>query len=321
MSTIRIGVIGCANIAFKAMIPAINSLNDKFKLVGVASRYKSKAKDFALRFNTSAFYNYEHLINSKECDAVYIPLPTKLNGVYAELALDNKLHVLVEKTMSDEIDVVNNLNEIAKTYDLSLVENFQFRFHNQMKDIYKILQSDEIGEIRCIKSSFGFPPFKDTKNIRYSSSLGGGALHDVGCYTIKLAQILLGTDISVAASSLFYDDNIDLWGGGLLVCDATKRFAQISFGFDNHYQCNLELWGSKGKLISNRIFTAPPEMNPEIIIEKSSGIKKFKSKKCNHYKNILNHFHKSISNKKIREKEYLENKNQARLVNEIKRKA
>ena len=321
MSTIRIGVIGCANIAFKAMIPAINSLNDKFRLIGVASRNKSKAKEFALNFNTTAYNNYEDLINSNVCDAVYIPQPTKLNGLYSELALRNKLHVLVEKTMSDQLDVVNKLNKIAKINDLSLVENFQFRFHNQIKDIKKISESGEIGEIRCIKSSFGFPPFKDTKNIRYSSSLGGGALNDVGCYTVKVAQIILGTDISVAASSLFFDNKIDLWGGGLLVCNVTKRFAHISFGFDNHYQCSLELWGSKGKLIANRIFTAPPEMDPEIIIEKSSGIKKFQSKKCNHFENILNHFYKSISNKKIRENEYLENKNQARLVNEIKRKA
>ncbi len=321
MSTVKIGVIGCAKIASRSVIPAINKLNTKFKLVGIASREKLKAKNFAKKFNTIPFDDYEKLITSGGCEAVYIPLPTALNGEYAKLALANNLHVLVEKTMSNKFDVVKELNSLAKMRNVSLIENFQFRFHNQLDDIIQIIQSGEIGDIRCLNSSFGFPPFTDKQNIRYSSALGGGALHDVGCYTIKIAQIILGLNINVLSSTLYFDNNINLWGGGLLECPVSKKFAQISFGFDNHYRCSLDLWGSDGRLSSKRIFTPPPEMSPEIRIEKSTGIKKFISKKCNHFEKILDYFYKSIFRKNIREREYIENINQARLINEVKQKA
>ena len=62
-------------------------------------------------------------------------------------------------------------------------------------------------------------------------------------------------------------------------------------------------------------------MNTEIIIENSIETRKLISKKCNHFEKMLDYFYKSIFIKKIKEKEYIENNNQARLINEIKQKA
>ena len=47
----------------------------------------------------------------------------------------------------------------------------------------------------------------------------------------------------------------------------------INFGFDNFYQCNLELLGKKGTLKTSRIFTAPIDYSPKIELENESGKK------------------------------------------------
>jgi predicted dehydrogenase len=118
----------------------------------------------------------------------------------------------------------------------------------------------QIGELRCVRASFGFPPFPDAGNIRYQPELGGGALLDVGAYPIKISQILLGENLSVTAAKTFVDSEkcVDIWGGGFLSQNDGPLFSEIAFGFDHHYQCGIELWGSRGKLTANRLFTAPP---------------------------------------------------------------
>ena len=321
MSIVKIGILGSANIAQRSMAPAILRLSQRFKLVGIASREMNKAKIIAEKFRTTPYSSYESLIECGSCDAVYIPLPTLLNGAYTKLALQNNLNVLVEKTMACDYALVKEIHEIAREKSLAIIENFQFRFHNQMKDILRMIRSSYIGEIRCVNSSFGFPPFKDENNIRYSSQLGGGALHDAGCYTIKISQIILGLEINVVASTLYKRNKIDMWGGALIKSSDNRSFAQISFGFDNQYQCKLDIWGSEGRLVTDRIFTAPSDLKPQIIIQNANKEKKIEAKSCDHFENILKHFYNSIYDKKIKEAEYIENINQARLINEIKKKA
>ena len=47
--------------------------------------------------------------------------------------------------------------------------------------------------------------------------------------------------------------------------------AQLSFGMDNAYQCQLEVWGSKITLIAPGVFTAGPDFAPSLILRSSFG--------------------------------------------------
>jgi len=320
---INIGVLGCANIAERFMIPAIISLNQHFNLIGIASRNLEKAAQFAEKANAKPYNSYEELIDDPLLDAVYIPLPNALHAQWIEIALGLGLHVLVEKSMACSYEEVRELNKIAKARSLVLLENFQFRFHTQLAFIKKILHEGTIGELRCMRSSFGFPPFPNENNIRYQKELGGGALLDVGAYPIKLSQIFLGENIDVKEANFYFDENkgVDIWGGAYLKQRDGVLFSEIAFGFDNFYQCNLELWGSKGKIYTNRIFTASPEHEPIIELETMAGKEMIKLPVDYHFKNMLMHFYDLIISKKGIKNEYLQNVNQARLIEELKNKA
>lgn len=316
---INIGILGCANIAKKFIIPAICELEDEFNLVGIASRSNESANEFAKEFNTSPYVGYDSLLKNKELDAVYIPLPNSLHYEWVKKSLEKNLHVLVEKSMACTHSEVLELNNLAKKKKLVLLENFQFRFHSQLQYIKDLVSSNKIGELRSIRSSFGFPPFSDKDNIRYSKNLGGGALLDAGAYTLKISQIFLGNDIEVTSSSLTYDKelDVDIWGSAYLKQKNGDLSSQVSFGFDNFYQCNIELWGSKGKIYTNRIFTSPPAYNPIIKIETNDGKENIKLEEDHHFKNMLNYFHQSIIDRSNLEFEYEQNINQSRLLNEI----
>jgi predicted dehydrogenase len=174
-NVVRIGVLGCSNFAMRSMIPAMINMPDHFDLVAVASRDAEKSKDIAKNFGIKrSFSSYEKLLDCDGVDAVYIPLPNSLHFKWVEKALEHGLHVLVEKSMACSFDEIKYLNELASKRTLVLVENFQFRFHKQLAVLQKMVSDGAIGNLRCVKSSFGFPPFPDESNIRYKKELGGG---------------------------------------------------------------------------------------------------------------------------------------------------
>jgi len=321
---IKIGILGTAAIAERSVAPSILSLPNEFYLVGVGSRNIDSARVFANRFNIKAFGSYEEIVSKKIVDALYIPLPNSLHFEWVKRALENGLHVLVEKSLACNFSEAETLVNLARMKNLALVENFQFRFHTQLKFIKNQLLLGKIGELRCVRSSFGFPPFPDANNIRYQKDLGGGALLDAGAYPTKITQLFLGNDIEVRAATLQLDNKfgVDVWGGAFLCQKNGSLFSEIAFGFDNFYQCNLELWGSKGRIYTNRIFTSPSNHAPVVEMEFSGAEKQTVTlEKDNHFINMLNYFHRAIHNDKIKEIENTDNLIQAKLLNDIAVKA
>lgn len=317
----KIGVLGCANIAERFMLPAIKE-SDLFELVGIASRSEDRADSFSNTFNTKAFYSYDSLLDSN-LDAIYIPLPNGLHYEWVKKALNKKLHVLVEKSLACDLDQVKELNRLARDNRIALLENFQFRFHKQLRFIQNKLDEDHLGEIKLLRSSFGFPPFKDKDNIRYQKAVGGGALLDAGAYTIKVSQIFLGDKIYVDSASLTrpHNQEVDIWGSAFIKQKNGYLTSQIAFGFDHFYQNTLEIWGSKGKLTASRIFTAGPGVQAKVTIENRDGIDAINLPEDNHFLNMLDHFSELINTGNGLDDEYSQNINQARLIRELYEKS
>ncbi len=317
MNKLNIGILGFASIAIKAIIPAVVQ-SEYFELRGIASRNSDNKEVIENKYSCKFYNEYEAMVDDQSIDALYIPLPNSLHYPWAKKALENGKHLLVEKSLACSYQDVERLNDLAKQNNLAIVENFQFRKHSQLAKIKEIIGNNQLGEIRAIKSSFGFPPFPDKNNIRYIKELGGGALLDAGAYPIKLAQELLGFDIKITSALLEYEgQEVDIWGAGMLQQENASNFVQFSFGFDHHYQCSLEIWGSKAKLFTNRIFTAPPEYEPTVIVESREGQETLTLDADNHYVNMLKHFYNCTQDQDLRTMEYRANNTQAKLLEDF----
>ncbi len=316
---LRIGVLGCADIADRSMIPAVKEA-EEFELIAVASRSEEKAVQFANKFNCEPIRGYENIINRKDIDALYIPLPTGLHEEWVTKALHEKKHLLVEKSFAVDDVSAKIMTDLAILNKCVVMEDFMFQYHSQHQFVFDLLNNNELGDIRVFRSSFGFPPM-DHNNFRYDNKLGGGCLLDSAAYTVKAASFILNSPLSVQSSFLHYDKtrNVDIWGSASLI-DSNGRIAQLSFGFDNFYQCNYEIWGSKGKCTAHKAFTPRPDNKPKITLEKQDFIKDYLMPEDNHFIKILKAFHTSII-----ENEYKKNATavltQCKLLSDIKRKA
>ncbi|HEY9082953.1 MAG TPA: Gfo/Idh/MocA family oxidoreductase [Vicingaceae bacterium] len=315
MQKLTIGVLGCANIAKKSVIPAILSIPD-FELVAVASRTAEKAQEFANLFGCEAVEGYQKLIDKKDIDVIYMPLPTGLHEEWVLKALEAGKHILIEKSLAMNYSSAEKMVQKATEKGLLIMENFMFLYHNQHQIVKQLITEDKIGKIRCFRSSFGFPPLP-SDNFRYNKKLGGGTLLDAAAYTVRASQLFLGNDLNVKAASLSYNENgVDIFGGAFLK-NKNGLFSEVAFGFDNFYQCNYEIWGSKGKITAHRAFTPAPDFKPHITVEQQGEKFNIEVPAENHFINILHEFVKNIRKQNYKSK-YDEILNQAKLIQEIR---
>ncbi len=332
---INIAVLCPSEIAMRRFMPAMEYLpNLRYIGVGVNSikeRYSgnlpdesvimemlkagnSKAKAFADLYGGIIFKSYEEVISSPEVDAVYIPLPPALHYKWTERSLKSGKHVLVEKPATTALAATADLIEAARSNGLALHENYMFIFHDQLKEINRIVRSGELGEVRLYRISFGFP-LRAVNDFRYNRILGGGALLDAGGYTIKYASYLLGETAKVVYARLndLTGFEVDMYGSGVLVNDQGAT-AQIAFGMDNEYKCELEIWGSKGTLTTERVLTAPSGFVPTAKIVKGGKEEIITLPADDAFKKSIKRFAECISDGQIRESNYRILKRQAELV-------
>lgn len=335
----RIGVICPSEIALRRFMPALKKIDDAvFVGVGLASRqerqgiddeqYKDfeykrnrqyeKANKFINEYGGEIFESYENVVTSDKIDAIYIPLPPALHYKWAKKALENGKHVLLEKPFTVSLADTVSLVKIAGNRDLALHENYMFAFHSQMNYIEQVISSGEIGDIRLFRLSFGFP-MRESNDFRYNRELGGGALLDAGGYTMKYAAMLLGDSAKVVYSNLnsIAGLDVDMYGSGVMVNDK-GTVAQLAFGMDNDYKCELEVWGSRGTLYTNRVLTAPVGYNPTIIISKNGIRKEIKLEADDTFEKSIHHFLNCIVDKNLRYENYSAIIKQARNVERFK---
>ncbi|MGW8701875.1 Gfo/Idh/MocA family oxidoreductase [Streptomyces lavenduligriseus] len=266
-TALRIGVLGCADIAWRNTLPAILRVPE-VRLTALASRDPAKARTFADRFGGTPVQGYDALLARDDVDAVYVALPTALHHPWARRALLAGKHVWAEKPLAATAEQAEDLVRLARTHDRVLRDGFSFPHHSQHAVVAKLIAEGRIGEPRAFAGAFGIPP-RPAGDVRYSAELGGGALLDVGVYPVRAAQLLLGDDLAVAGSVLRMDRarGVDLAGSGLLHTP-DGRTASLDFGFDRSYRSRYAVWGSEGRLSLDRAFTPPAAHRPVLRIQR-----------------------------------------------------
>ncbi|MFH1540235.1 MAG: Gfo/Idh/MocA family oxidoreductase [Elusimicrobiota bacterium] len=294
MKIIHIGVLGCANVAERSVIPAIKNLPNNFKLIAIASRDYKKAQSFAQKFNCEPIEGYGDLINRKDIDAIYIPLPTGLHAEWVNKALFAGKHVYAEKSIASTFSETKEMVHNAKMSNLALMEGYMFQYHSQHQSVMKLINEGVIGETRYFSASFGFPPLLP-ENFRYDKIIGGGALMDAAGYPLRAAFFILGNELKVTGASVHYDpkSGTSIYGSAYL-SGKNGVGASISFGFDNYYQCSYQLWGSKGRMSVEKAYTPGPDFIPTFLIENMDGKRTIKSTPDNHFQKAFLEFHRII---------------------------
>lgn len=324
---IRIGIICPSEIAYRRFLPALQKAGDSFKFSAIAiatplewfgdlnivspedieeqqTRERAKAQAFIDKYGGQVIVGYGNLVASDVIDAVYIPLPPALHYMWAKKALEAGKHVFVEKPSTVNLTDTDELIHIANGRSLVLHENYMFIFHNQLNDLNDVVKAGEIGDVRLYRISFGFP-LRQLNDFRYNKKLGGGALLDAGGYCIKYARYLLGDTAKIvfAQTNGIEGFEVDMYGSATMI-NEKGDVAQIAFGIDNDYRCDIEIWGSKGTITSNRILTAPAGFIPSYTIKKNQHMEIRKLSEDDAFLKSIKRFQVCLSSEKVRKENY-----------------
>jgi len=313
----RFGVLGCAAIAWRATLPAIER-SPAAELAAVASRDPDRAARFADRFGCRTAPDYDTVLADPGIDAVYIPLPTALHARWAIRALDAGKHVLVEKPLAVDAAEARQVVAASHAAQRTVVEGFMFLHHAQHAAVRERVDAGLIGEPQVFDGTFGIPPLPPG-DIRYRRDLGGGALLDLGGYPIRAARLWLG-DLAVAGAVLRRSPEYDVdIGGAALLRTPDGRAARVAFGLDQHYRCTYTLWGGEGTITLERAFTAPATLRPALVLERQDHREIITLDADDHFANMIAHFVKATADPDETERQRAAILAQAELVTAVRR--
>ena len=308
----NIGVLGCADIAWRMVLPAISRASG-VQLTAVASRDPLKAAKFADRFSCDAVVGYDALLERSDVDAVYIPLPNALHVPWALAAVKAGKHVLVEKPLAPSLAEARSLIELAETCGVVVAEGFMFLHHSQHRAVADVVAAGRIGEVREFEAVFGIPGLP-SDNIRYDPALAGGALLDLGVYPLRAAQLFLG-DLTLlgAASTMDLDRGVDV-GGAMLVRATNGQIGRLAYGMQHGYRSTYSLWGSHGRITVDRAFTTPATFAPSVELDLPSGRTRLELPPDDHFRAMIEDFAQAVRTGEHRHAEILR---QAALVSAV----
>lgn len=187
------GVLGAASIADQAVLPAISAASNA-RAVAIAARNPARAQELASRHGIGRVHaDYAAVLDDAEVTAVYIPLVNSHHREWTLRALAAGKHVLCEKPLAMHAAEARELSEAANSADRLLMEAFMYRFHPRMREFRA-----GVHEPHFVHAAFSFQ-LESPDNYRWRPELGGGALMDVGCYTIDVVRWLLGEPVTVRA--------------------------------------------------------------------------------------------------------------------------
>ena len=336
---IKIGVLGTSSIAERRMIPAIRK-EASFAYAGVAASTKEemgfpgsdldflplleKKREKAARmqqtFGGRIYDSYTDLLKDPDVNAVYIALPPALHFRWIRAALQQGKHVLAEKPFTTRETEATELITLARRSNLAMIENYGFCYHGQMELIRNLIAGGAVGELRLVRATFGFP-HRESSDFRYRRDLGGGALLDCGGYTLKAATTILGPETEVLSAVSIQPDGyeVDLFGS-VMARNQEGICAQLSYGMDHAYRCELEIWGSKGLIIAPRIFTAPDGFPAPVCLKTAQGTEE-QTVSDDQFQRIVSRFGTCMQSERVREQVLEEILLQSRLTERVRQTA
>jgi predicted dehydrogenase len=269
---IRWGILSTANIGIKRFIPGAQASRNGI-VAAIASRDGARAREVAARLGIGRAYgSYEALLADPELDAIYIPLPNSLHAEWTAKAAAAGKPVLCEKPLAADAAQARRMIDRCASLGVPLMEAFMYRFHPQHARVRELIDAGTIGELRAVRTAFTFllEPFP-LQNVRLKADLAGGALMDVGCYTVNAARMLFGEEPAWASAQWDFREEfgVEVTLAGVLGF-SDNRMATFDCGFRAAGQGYYVAAGTKGQIEVLNAFVPQPQ-DVSILVTDANG--------------------------------------------------
>ena len=201
------GILATGTIAAKFAKTLSAMSGEDEVLAAVASRDLRKAQAFAeMHHAAKAYGSYEDLAADPEIEAVYIATPNNLHAENARMLLNAGKPVLCEKPFTTNAQEAAALYQLSDEKGLFLMEGVWIRFLPIYEKLTEMIHSEQFGALRHVRCEYGFIAHGARRERKFLSSLGGGALLDIGIYNLAFLQMAMGAGPEAFTSEVHFNE-------------------------------------------------------------------------------------------------------------------
>lgn len=204
MKIYNVGIIGAGHIALK-MASTLAALPRTHRYA-IASREMRKARRFAKEQGFERAYgSYEELMDDPKVDLIYIATPHAFHFEQAKASILKGKPVLCEKAFTANAAQAEELLKLAEEKQVFIAEAIWTRYLPMSRTIAELVRNGAVGTPYLLSANLGYAITNRERLVR--PELAGGALLDVGVYTLNFAAMVFGTEILSTTSTCVKMDN------------------------------------------------------------------------------------------------------------------
>ena len=189
-------LVGLGGLSTNQIAPALQKTKN-CKLAAIVTGTPAKAAKWKEKYGLAdrSIYTYDtmnRMADNPDIDVVYVVTPNSLHAEHTIKAAKAGKHVLCEKPMEVSSEKCQAMIAACKAAGRQLAIGYRCRFEPHHKEVERIAQQKELGDVRIIESGFGFGIGDPTQWRLKRALAGGGPLMDVGIYSIQSAEMIAG---------------------------------------------------------------------------------------------------------------------------------
>ena len=254
--SMQLGVIGTGWITEKFIDAARR--DERYKVVAVCSRSLNTAKTFAEKNSIpNTFDDLEKMLNSGLINCVYIGTPNAMHYEQVIKCLSHSIAVICEKPIAGNYEEACKMVELAREKKVPLMEAMRLTCNPVFLSIKENLK--KCGKIHKYVANFCQLSSKLTRfqGGEHFSSLGpemlGGALMDIGCYTIYPMIVLFGVPKNVVCVGTKLESGVD--GEATILASYDDMTCVLISSKNCQTHANSEICGELGTIEIDKLCT------------------------------------------------------------------
>ena len=190
----------------------------------------NNAKNLSKKYKIPLYSNVSQLLNSKKLDAVIVATPNKLHEKHTISFLKNRIPVLLEKPISDNIKSAKKIIDSANKNKTPLLIGYHRRHNSIVTKVKGIIKKGKLGNIISANVLCWLYKHKAYFKEKWRISKGGGPLGINLVHDIDMICFLLGSIKYVQAFTTNKNRKFSV-----------EDTATISFIFNSGALCTLNL--------------------------------------------------------------------------------
>ncbi len=185
---IGVALVGLGYYSKDLLAPALQ-LTEHCELRGIVTGSPAKIPLWQRQYGIKDknVYDYDtmaKIANNDEIDVIYIVVPTALHAKYSIMAAEAGKHVWCEKPMAMNVSECQSIIDACAANKVKLAIGYRMNHEPNTQTVISYAQTKPYGAFSSVYAEAGYAGGGGT-GWRFSRALGGGALYDMGVYTVN----------------------------------------------------------------------------------------------------------------------------------------